>query len=67
MDKNLYVFFGPPGAGKSTQSLLLQEKLKFQYISWGKISREIAQENPYNKNYLNTKKEKLGHLISINK
>lgn len=42
MNKNLYVFFGPPGAGKSTQALLLQEKLNFQYVSWGKISREIA-------------------------
>lgn len=46
--KNLYVFFGPPGSGKSTQALLLQEKLGLHYISWGQISREIASgQGPY--------------------
>lgn len=39
--KKLYILFGPPGAGKSTQALLLQEKLGLYYVSWGQISREI--------------------------
>jgi adenylate kinase family enzyme len=43
----LFILFGPPGAGKTTQSLLLQEKLGWHYISWGKISREIM--NNYGK------------------
>ena len=37
----LCVLFGPPGSGKSSQALLLQEKLGWHYVSWGKISREI--------------------------
>ena len=41
ISKKLFVLFGPPGAGKSTQALLLQEKLGVHYISWGQISREI--------------------------
>lgn len=40
--KKVYVFFGAPGAGKSTQALLLKEKLNLYNISWGKLSREIA-------------------------
>jgi len=38
---NLYVFFGPPGAGKSTQAIFLEKRLDFFYISWGRIWREI--------------------------
>jgi len=45
--KKLYVLFGPPGAGKSTQALLLQETMGWHYISWGQISREIM--NKYGK------------------
>lgn len=42
--QKLYVLFGPPGSGKSTQALLLQEKLGWHYVSWGKISRAIMHK-----------------------
>ncbi len=38
---NLIVIFGLPGSGKSTQSILLEEKMGYKYISWGKITRNI--------------------------
>jgi len=49
--KNFYILFGPPGAGKSTQALLLQEKLGVYYVSWGQISREIMNNSGAYKNY----------------
>jgi len=49
--KKLHILFGPPGAGKSTQALLLQEKLGWHYISWGQISREIMNNYGIYKNY----------------
>lgn len=48
--KDLYILFGPPGAGKSTQALLLQEKLNLYYISWGQISRKIMNNYGQYKN-----------------
>jgi GTP cyclohydrolase II len=55
--KNLYLLFGPPGAGKSTQALLLQEKWGLYYVSWGKIPREIMNSHgPYKNCYEIVKK-----------
>lgn len=38
---NLIIIFGLPGSGKSTQSVLLEEKMNYKYISWGRITRNI--------------------------
>ena len=39
--------FGPPGAGKGTQSALLMEKYNLSYIATGDILRkEIASKSP---------------------
>ena len=38
---SLIIIFGLPGSGKSTQSVLLEEKLGYKYISWGRITRNI--------------------------
>lgn len=46
MRKELYVLFGPPGAGKSTQTALLEQQLKLRYLSWGAVSRKIMEGKP---------------------
>ncbi len=38
---NLIIIFGLPGSGKSAQSILLEEKMGYKYISWGRITRNI--------------------------
>ncbi|MDO8610571.1 MAG: nucleoside monophosphate kinase [bacterium] len=38
---NLIIIFGLPGSGKSTQSVLLEDKLGYKYVSWGRITRNI--------------------------
>jgi adenylate kinase len=35
-----YIIFGPPGAGKGTQSYLLAEKYKLKHISTGELLRD---------------------------
>ncbi len=35
-----FIIFGPPGAGKGTQSLLIAEKFKLEHISTGQMLRE---------------------------
>jgi adenylate kinase len=37
------VLFGPPGAGKGTQSALLVERMKFKHISTGDLLREAVK------------------------
>ncbi len=39
---DLYIFFGPPGAGKTSQALLLRDRLNFAYVSWGAIWKQIV-------------------------
>lgn len=41
----LIIIFGPPGSGKSTQAVLLEEKINYKYISWGRITRNIMNGN----------------------
>ena len=35
-----YIIFGPPGAGKGTQSVLLAEKYSLTHISTGELLRK---------------------------
>lgn len=35
-----FIIFGPPGAGKGTQSYLLTEKFNFKHVSTGQLLRE---------------------------
>lgn len=44
--KRLFVLIGEPGAGKDTQSDLLQNKLGFLVIRVGELLRELAQTDP---------------------
>jgi adenylate kinase len=39
-----YIIFGPPGAGKGTQSSLLVEKYKLKHISTGHLLREEIEK-----------------------
>lgn len=39
MGKNIYLFFGPPGSGKGTQSDILGKKLKLPVVSTGELLR----------------------------
>jgi len=39
-----YIIFGPPGAGKGTQSYLLAEKFKLKHISTGELLRKELEQ-----------------------
>jgi len=39
-----FLFFGLPGSGKSVQAKLLQQKLSFDYLSSGELTRRVGQE-----------------------
>jgi adenylate kinase len=56
----IYLFFGPPGSGKGTQSHLIQEKFGIKTISTGDIIRSyLKKDHPLSqeiKNYISTGK-----------
>ncbi|KKQ60375.1 MAG: Adenylate kinase [Parcubacteria group bacterium GW2011_GWE2_38_18] len=43
MNKNYYIFFGPPGSGKGTQAKKIAEKLSMPIISTGEILRQEVE------------------------
>jgi GTP cyclohydrolase II len=46
--RSLIVMFGPPGAGKTRQASLLEQRLGYRYVSWGRLSRQIeVGEGPH--------------------
>lgn len=49
--KELYIIFGPPGSGKTTQSKYIAKILKFENISWGEIYRDVNKRNKYKKEF----------------
>lgn len=40
--RDLYAFFGPPGAGKTSQAYFLKDRMNIHYVSWGRLSRDIV-------------------------
>ncbi|MFA5173087.1 MAG: GTP cyclohydrolase II [Candidatus Paceibacterota bacterium] len=47
--KDIFLIFGPPGSGKTAQSIFLSEQLKLSHISWGSIYRDKKMRNKYKK------------------
>ena len=45
MIKDIFVLLGSPGSGKSTQAILLADKLNLFHLSWGKILRAKEGES----------------------
>jgi len=39
-----YIIFGPPGAGKGTQSVLIAKKYNFKHISTGALLRQEIEK-----------------------
>jgi len=62
-----YIIFGPPGAGKGTQSSLLAEKYKLKHISTGELLRnELEQKTElglYAKSIMESGKLVDDHLV----
>jgi adenylate kinase len=48
MNRGVIIILGAPGSGKTTQGIMLSEKLNMQHISWGKLLRspKFHQEEP---------------------
>ncbi len=44
-DKLVFIFFGPPGAGKGTQAELISKKFNIPHLSTGDILRNAIEEN----------------------
>ena len=44
--KKVYIFLGPPGAGKGTQAKMLAKELGIPHVSVGEIVRSKLKENP---------------------
>jgi adenylate kinase len=40
MKKNFFIFLGPPGSGKGTQTDMLAERLKIPAVSPGELLRQ---------------------------
>jgi len=45
LPKPIIIFFGPPGAGKGTQSRMIAQKYALMYLGSGDILRETSKEN----------------------
>ncbi|MBE7706194.1 MAG: adenylate kinase [Cyanobacteria bacterium SIG30] len=46
--KNVFIFLGPPGSGKGTQTSRLAKELNFPHIDTGSLLRQnIKQQTPY--------------------
>ena len=51
MQKQVIILFGPPGAGKGTQSELLKDKLGYYYFETSKILEETFKVGDLNKSF----------------
>jgi 3,4-dihydroxy 2-butanone 4-phosphate synthase/GTP cyclohydrolase II len=49
MARNLYLIFGPPGSGKTSQAIDLARSLRLDHLSWGTIDRDPAKRVQYRK------------------
>lgn len=46
--KNIYIFLGPPGSGKGTQTARLAERLNFPHVDTGSLLRaNVKAQTPY--------------------
>lgn len=47
MQRDLYIIFGPPGSGKTSQAKFLSQQLNLGHISWGTIYRSKITQKKY--------------------